>query len=69
MTSKEFNRLVKIHGLRGESVEACRRVLVEGETAYIVARDLDLAESTISRALARLARKICETCGQPIKEK
>lgn len=68
MTHAEFQKLIKIHRLRGRSVEACRRVLVGGETAYAAAADLGLARSTLSRALARLNRKICRACGQPLTE-
>lgn len=67
MDKKLFDQLVKTHGLRGRSVEACKRVLVDKETAYAVSKSLGLSESTISRALKRLNREICNTCGQPIK--
>lgn len=67
MTPLKFSRLVAIHRLRGRSVEACQRVLVGGETAYAVAADMGISRSTVSRALAKLGRKVCVKCGSPIK--
>ena len=65
--SSHFDLLVTLHGLHGESVEACRRVLVEGATAYQAAKELGLSRSTVSRALKKLDRSLCPHCGQPLK--
>jgi predicted transcriptional regulator len=66
MKANEYNKLVETHGLRGRTVEACRHVLVDGGTAYQAAKMLDIEQSTISRALKKLRRPVCERCGQPI---
>lgn len=66
MKINEFQRLVAAHRLSGASVEAARLVLVDGLTKYRAARALDIAESTVGRAVARLSRPLCGHCGQPI---
>lgn len=67
MTLKEYAKLIKAHRLRGEkTIAACRSVLIDGLTAYAAARRIGVAESIISRALAKLRRPLCPTCGQPI---
>jgi hypothetical protein len=69
MTPKEYTRLVKANRLRGEkTIAACRAVLVDGLTAYAAAHRVGVAESIISRALAKLRRPLCPTCGQPVKK-
>jgi predicted transcriptional regulator len=68
MNQKDFDRLAEIHRLKKQTAEACQRVLVNGETAYSVAKDMNIAESTISRALKRLDRPVCKSCGQPVRE-
>ena len=67
MTPKEYTRLAKAHRLRGEkTLAACRAVLVDGLTAYAAAHKVVVAESIISRALAKLRRPLCPHCGQPM---
>jgi len=66
MTHAEFKKLIKSHELRGQSVAAARLVLVDGLSAYAAAHRLGIAESTISRALARLRRPLCPHCSQPL---
>lgn len=67
MKVKEFDKLVKAHRLRGErTIAACRAVLVDGLTAYAAARQIGVEESVVSRALAKLRRPLCPTCGQPV---
>ena len=59
MTPKEYDKLAKAHRLRGEkTIEACKAVLVDELTAYAAAREVGIAESAISRALARLRRPL-----------
>lgn len=65
MTPREFDKLILAHNLTGAWAKAARRVLVDGETAYAAAKDLGLAATTVSRALKRLRRPICESCGRP----
>ena len=70
MTPKEYAKLVNAHRLRGEkTIAACRAVLVDGLTGYAAAQKIDVAESTISRALARLRRPLCPHCGQPMRKR
>ena len=70
MTPKQFDQLVKAHRIRRDkTIKACRAVLVDGMSAYAAARKYGLNESIISRALAKLRRPRCPTCGQPLKEK
>ncbi|MBM2886754.1 hypothetical protein JFK97_20395 [Chromobacterium phragmitis] len=69
MKPKEFDALVTAHKLKGGSVAAARLVLVDGMSAYAAAQKTGLAESTISRALDKLARPLCQCCGQPLPEK
>lgn len=66
MTRNEYDKLARVHGLSKRSADACRRVLVDGETAYHVAKTMGMEQSTISRALGKLARPVCGRCGQPI---
>ncbi len=69
MTPKEYAKLVKAHRLRGEkTIAACGAVLVDELTAYAAARKIGVEESTISRALAKLRRSLCPTCGQPMRK-
>jgi len=68
MTPKEYAKLAKAHRLRGEkTIAACKAVIVDGLTAYAAAHKIGIEESTISRALAKLRRPLCPTCGQPMK--
>jgi hypothetical protein len=70
MTPKEYAKLIKAHRLRGEkTIAACRAVLVGAEPPAAAAREVGIAESVISRALARLRRPVCPTCGQPLRKK
>ena len=68
MDTSEFNTLVKRHNLKGASVDAARRVLVDGLSAYAAAKELGITESTISRALAKLKRPLCPCCQQPLPQ-
>lgn len=52
------------HRLRGDTREACRLVLIKGLSNYAAAKKTGVAKSTIGRALARLDRGVCPTCGQ-----
>lgn len=65
MTATEFNKLAKLHNLRGDTLEACRLVLIDGNTAYVAAQKIGISHSTIKRALKRLQRPICGECGKP----
>jgi len=68
MTGREYAKLVAAQRVReNKTIAACRAVLVDGLTAYAVAAKHDLAESVISRALGRLRRPRCPTCGQPLR--
>ena len=69
MTPKEYAKLTKANRLRGEkTIAACRAVLVDALTAYAAAHKIGIEESTVSRALARLRRPLCPTCGQPLRK-
>ena len=69
MTPKEYAKLAKAHRLRGDrTIAACRAVLVDGLTAYAAAHEIGIEESVISRALAKLRRPLCPTCGQPLRK-
>lgn len=68
MTPKRFEKLADVNRLKGKTREAVRMVLVDGESGYAAANACQIAESTVSRALARMRREICPSCKQPIKE-
>ncbi len=68
MTPKEYAKLINAHRLRGgKTIAACKAVLVNGLTAYASAAKVGLAESVVSRALAKLRRPLCPACGQPLR--
>jgi hypothetical protein len=46
---------------------ACRLVLVDGATAYAASQQVGISRAAVSKALARLARPVCPTCGQAIR--
>jgi len=70
MTPKQYDQLVKAHRIRRDkTIKACRAVLVDGMSAYAAARKYGLNESVTSRALAKLRRPLCPTCGQPFPVK
>lgn len=65
MRLQEFNRLIAIHRLRGErTVAACHLVLVDGLLPIDAAEAAGIHRSAVSRALARLRRPTCPTCGR-----
>lgn len=69
MSPKEYAKLTKAHRLRGDkTIAACKAVLVDGVTAYAAAHKIGIEESVISRALAKLRRPLCPTCGQPLRK-
>lgn len=49
------------------SREAAFRVVVGNEQPSAVAKSLDLAESTVSRSVAKIRRRTCLCCGQILK--
>lgn len=65
MNHTEFNKLAKLHNLRGDTLEACRMVLLAWDSCYAAAKKLGIAESTVARALKRLQRPVCGECGKP----
>jgi hypothetical protein len=72
LTETEFKQRLAATAMppAGKSARACRLVLVEGLTAYGAAQRIGIAESAVSRALARL-RSVepvthCPLCGQVI---
>lgn len=67
MTAREFEKLADLHRLQGDTREACRLVLIEKISGYAAAKKTGVAESTISRALKRIGRDTCRSCGQVIK--
>lgn len=67
MKTLEFNRIAKANNVQGNTLAACRLVLVKGKTAYAASKESGVPESTISRALNRLKRPVCKRCGQVIK--
>lgn len=69
MKSSEFERLINIHGLGPLSINGARLVLVHGLTKYAAAKQLGIAESTVGRAVARLKRPLCKSCGQVLADK
>lgn len=68
MTPSQFTAALAAANIRPSTrtAKACRLVLVEGMTAYAASRQVRIAESVVSRALAKLARPVCPTCGQQI---
>ncbi len=71
MTDAEFRALLATQRrpLRPQTAEACRLVLVVGETGYAAARTTGIQQSTVSRAVARLTAPPpprCPCCGQQI---
>lgn len=69
MTMWEFEKLVAAHRLRGSrTIAGCRRVLVDGITAYLAAHEQMMDQSVLSRALAKLRRPLCPHCGQPMQK-
>lgn len=57
---------MEIHNLSGASRDAAWLVLVQGWAANRAAEHLNVAESTVSRAIAKLKRPVCQCCGQPM---
>lgn len=68
MTSSQFTAALTASNMRPSTrtAKACRLVLVDGMTAYAASQQTGLAQSVVSRALAKLARPVCPTCGQAI---
>lgn len=72
MELAEFNgRLLAANIARdSQSARACKAVLVEGISAYGAAKACAIAESTVSRALARMrevkAPNKCPHCGSKL---
>ena len=67
MTDRKFDQLIAAHGLRGaRTIAACRLVLVDGLPAIEAAQKAGINRSAVSRALAKLRREVCESCGHPI---
>ena len=65
ITQKEFDRLIRVHRIRGtKTVKALRLVLVDGRTGADAAREALVDQGVISRGLAKLARPTCSKCGQ-----
>ena len=64
MEQQEFNSLADKHNLTGDTRAACLLVLVDGATAYAAAKATGVNKSTVGRALKRLNRDTCESCGQ-----
>jgi predicted DNA-binding protein (UPF0251 family) len=66
VTNAQFDRLIAASNLRGErTIQACRLVKVEGLTAYAAAKQTGINQSAISRALAKIPKRICPTCRRP----
>jgi predicted DNA-binding protein (UPF0251 family) len=64
----KFTELLSRHRLRGaKTIAAVRYVLVDGLSQYAAAKKVGIAESAVSRALARLRAPTCPHCGQPLK--
>jgi hypothetical protein len=65
MTPTQFDQALAQHPKmppNSLSVQAARLVLVNGATAYRVAQSLGMAQSTVSRAVARILAPHCPSC-------
>jgi len=66
LTPAEFKKLVKEHKLRSDKViEACRLVLVEGETRRQAGISAKVDYATLHRTIRKL-QGLCPHCGQPL---
>jgi predicted DNA-binding protein (UPF0251 family) len=66
MTEAQFQRLLAASPLRGKNtIEACRLVLVEHISEAAAARAVQINQSAVSRALAKIPKRICPTCRKP----
>jgi len=60
MTPKQYDGLIKAHGIHGKlTVKAVRLVLVDSLTPYRASKETRLGASVTSRTLARLRRPLC----------
>jgi predicted DNA-binding protein (UPF0251 family) len=69
LSQLEFRDLLSYHRLRGaKTLAAMRYVLVDGMSQYAAAHKAGVAESAVSRALARLRSALCPHCGAPMRQ-
>ncbi|AXK39881.1 sigma factor-like helix-turn-helix DNA-binding protein [Crenobacter cavernae] len=60
MTIDHFNHIADLIGLKKKSREAVLLMEIEGMTGYSAAKQMDLSESTVSRAHSRFRKAIKE---------
>ncbi|KZE25321.1 sigma-70-like protein [Crenobacter luteus] len=60
MTIEHFNHIADLIGLKKRSREAVLLMEIEGMTGYSAAKQMDLSESTVSRAHSRFRKAIKE---------
>lgn len=60
MKLEQFNHVADLIGLKKQSREAVWLMEIDGMTGYAAAKQLDISESTVSRAHARFRRAIKE---------
>lgn len=74
MSPGDVERAIRITGADPDSatMRACRRVLLDGVPAYAAAREQEIGHPGVYRALKKLravlARPVCATCGQIVRE-
>lgn len=69
MNLSEFTAALAAANIRPSTrtAKACRMVLVDGATAYAASQQVGISRAAVSRALAKLARPVCPTCGQVVR--
>ena len=73
MNALEFARAIAGTGMsmHERTAKACRRVLVDGLTAYAAAKEAELSQANMSRALKMLRNaepaNHCPKCGEALK--
>lgn len=68
MTNTEFNKLIEAANLKQSvSLEAARLVLVKNYNRSQAARELGIAQPTVTAMLHKIPTGICKYCGHAVK--
>lgn len=67
MTPTQFTAAIaSTHLQDGQTVRACRMVLVDGLSQSAAATACGINRSAVSRAIKKIPTRFCRTCKQPI---
>lgn len=67
MDAETFERRVKLHRLRSETIiAAARMVLVEGRSQMDACRTVGTTSGQLSPVVRKLADDMCPCCGRPV---